>query len=405
MGEMGNRIVSDDVFRRMVELRRHFHQHPELSYEEVETAQTVIGELDRLEIPHEYDGRGTGVVGHLTGSGDGPTIALRAEMDALPCAERTGLPFASRVPDRMHACGHDVHMAMLLGAAALLKASPPPGTVLLVFQPAEERGNGSRVMLKSTLLKGAAAIFAGHVTHHYRVGEIMVSNGAVTAQADRFTIRVRGKGGHGARPHEAVDAIVITGILITTIQTLVSREVNPVFPSVVTIGSVHAGTAPNVIAEDALLEGTIRTTRPDVRQQIVNGIERIATALGSLHNAEIAVEFGQGSPPAINTDRETSIARHAAQQVVGPGCVVTQEYPSLGAEDFSYYLQEIPGCYVRFGTRGPDDDYISLHSPLFDVDEEVLGVGARFFDRVTREAFEAFGAGKDAVDTIPQTNV
>ena len=277
--------------------------------------------------------------------------------------------------------------------------------MLLVFQPAEERGNGSRVMLKSTLLKGAAAIFAGHMTHHYRVGEIMVSNGAITAQADRFTIRVRGKGGHGARPHEALDAVVITGILITTIQTLVSREVNPVFPSVVTIGPVHAGTAPNVIAEDALLEGTIRTTRPDVRQQIVNGIERIATALGSLHNAEIAVDFGQGSPPVINTDRETSIARHAAQQVVGPGCVVTQEYPSLGVEDFSYYLQEIPGCYVRFGTRGPNGDYTSLHSPLFDVDEEVLGVGARFFDRVTREALEAFGAGKDAVDTIPQTNV
>ena len=133
MGEMGNRIVSDDVFRRMVELRRHFHQHPELSYEEVETAQTVIGELDRLEIPHEYDGRGTGVVGHLTGSSDGPTIALRAEMDALPCAERTGLPFASRVPDRMHACGHDVHMAMLLGAAALLKASPRPARCCWCF--------------------------------------------------------------------------------------------------------------------------------------------------------------------------------------------------------------------------------------------------------------------------------
>ena len=192
----------------------------------------------------------------------------------------------------MHACGYDVHMAMLLGAAARLKASPAPGTVLLVFQPAEERGNGSRVMLKSRLLKDAAAIFAGHVTHHHRVGEIMVANGAITAQADRFTIRVQGKGGHGARPHEAVDAVVITGILITSIQTLVSREINPMFPSVVTIGSVHAGTAPNVIAEDALLDGTIRTTRSDVRQQIVNGIQRIATALGSLHNAEIAVDFG-----------------------------------------------------------------------------------------------------------------
>ena len=389
---MSNTVVPPDVLRRMLELRRHFHANPELSYEEVETAQAVIQELDRLEIPHEYGGKGTGVVGRLTGRDDGPTIALRAELDALPCQERTGLPFASRVANRMHACGHDVHMAMLLGAAAMLRSAPLAGTVLFVFQPAEERGNGSRVMLRSGFLKKARAIFAGHVTHHYRVGEIMVSNGTITAQSDRFTIRVRGKGGHGARPHEAVDAVVVTGFLITTIQTLVSREINPMFPSVVTIGSVRAGSAPNVIAEESILDGTIRTTRADTRRQIIDGLRRMASALGDLHNAEIAVDFHEGSPPVVNTDIETAIAKRAAQQVVGSNAVIEQEYPSMGAEDFSYYLEEISGCYVRFGTRGPNDDYIPLHSPIFDVDEGVLEVGARFFDRVARQALDEYGA-------------
>ena len=398
---MSDTVVPPDVFQRMVELRRTFHQHPELSYEEVETARGVMRELDRLKIPYQYGGKGTGVVGRLVGSGAGPTIALRAEMDALPCDERTGLPFASSNPGRMHACGHDAHMAMVLGAAALLKTSPPPGTVLLVFQPAEERGNGSRVVLRSGWLEGAKAIFAGHVTHHYRLGDIMVSNGTITAQSDRFTIRVRGRGGHGARPHEAVDAVIVTGILITTIQTLVSREINPMFPSVVTIGSVRAGSAPNVIAEDALLDGTIRTTRRDARRQIIEGLHRMASALGSLHNAEIAVTVHEGSPPVINTDRETSIARQAARQLVGHNNVVEQEYPSMGAEDFSYYLDEIPGCYVRFGTRGPDDDYIPLHSPIFDVDEEVLKIGSCFFDRVAREALDAYGIGEEGIDAQP----
>ena len=379
--------VSEELFGWMVGLRRHFHRYPELSFEEVDTARTIMAELDRLDIPYEYGGKGGGVVGRIAGARpDAGRVALRAEMDALPCTERTGLPFASEVPDQMHACGHDAHMAMVLGAASLLKSSPPDGTVLLVFQPAEERGNGSCVMLESGMLDGVSAIFAGHVTHHYEVGQIMVSRGAITAQSDRFTMRVRGKGGHGARPHEAVDAVVIAGILITTIQTLVSREINPVHPSVVTIGSVRAGSAPNVIAEDAVLDGTIRTTRPEARQQIIEGLHRIAGALGALHNAEISVTLGESAPPVVNTDHETDIARQAAEDVVGREAVVEQDYPSMGAEDFSYYLQQMPGCYVRFGTRAADGDYIPLHSPLFTVDEQVLRLGAQYFDRVIRRA-------------------
>jgi len=271
-----------------------------MAFREVDTARAIQAELDRLGIPWDYDGPGSGVVGRLVGDASGPTVALRAEMDALPCPERTGLPFASAVPDLMHACGHDAHMAMVLGAARRLVAHPPPGTVLLVFQPAEEAGNGACAVLESGALVGVDAIFAAHVTRHHTVGQIMVAAGPITAQADRFTILVRGRGGHGARPHEAVDAVVVAALLITALQTLVSREANPVHPSVVTVGTVQAGSAHNVIAEDARLEGTIRTTRPESRERLMNGLVRMTRALGDLHGAQVAVEFGEASPPVVN---------------------------------------------------------------------------------------------------------
>jgi amidohydrolase len=378
------------VFPRMVELRREFHRHPELAFEEVRTARTLMAELERLGIEHTYTGAGGGVVGRISATdGPGPTVALRAEMDALPGVESTGLPFASRTEGRMHACGHDAHMAMVLGAAALLAASPPRGNVLLVFQPAEEKGGGARVMLRSGLLEGVDAIFGGHVTHHYRVGEIMVSEGVITAQSDRFFIKVQGKGGHSARPHEAIDAVLIAGVLINSMQTL-SREINPLYPSVITIGKVVAGTAANVIADSAILEGSIRTTRPEVRDHLHRGLQRMARALGELHGAQIEVSISDGYPPVANTRRETRLAQAAAARVVGEAGLVAMEHPSMGAEDFSYYLERLPGCYVRFGARIADQEYIPLHSPAFDIDEGVLKVGAAFFDRVAREALAAY---------------
>lgn len=387
---MQSPLRSEAVFPRMVELRRTIHQHPELAYEEVETARLIMAELDQLGIPYDYGGKGHGVVGRLTGSKAGPTVALRADMDALPGTETTGLSFASKVPGKVHACGHDAHVAMVLGAAHLLKADPPPGKVLFVFQPAEERGGGARVVLASGLLDGVDAIFGSHVTHHYRTGEIMLGEGVITAQSDRFEIRVMGKGGHGARPHEAIDAVVIAGLLITALQTLVSRQINPVHPTVVTIGRVEAGTAANVIAEEATLEGTIRSTWPPCREQVHQGLERMARGIAELHGARIEVSLAEGYPPVINTPRETGIARVAARAVVGESGVVPMDYPSMGSEDFAYYLQKIPGCYVRFGARS-GEEYIPLHSPAFDIDEEVLKVGAAWFDAVAREAARELG--------------
>ena len=214
----------------------------------------------------------------------------------------------------------------------------------------------------------------------------MVAQGTITAQSDRFSIEIKGRGGHGARPHEAVDAVVVAGLLITSMQTLVSRETNPLHPSVVTVGRVQAGTAPNVIADSAFLEGSIRTTQPEVRHHIHGGLRRMADAYGDLHNAQLSVDIQPGYPPVINSERETRIARRAALAVVGETGLASMDYPSMGGEDFSFYLEKLPGCYVRFGARPPNVEYIPLHSPLFDIDESVLPVGAAFFDRVVREA-------------------
>lgn len=388
---MTKTLKSEPIYAHLVALRRDFHRQPELAFEEARTAQTIISELERLDIPYRYDGPGTGVIGRLdSGTDDAPTVALRADMDALPGAENTDLPFASTIEGKMHACGHDAHMAMVLGAAALLKASPPPGNVVFVFQPAEEKGGGARVIIRSGALKGVDAIFGGHVTHHYRVGEIMVAEGVITAQSDRFRIQVKGRGGHGARPHEATDAVVVAGLLITAIQTLVSREINPVHPSVVTIGTVHAGSAPNVIAEEAVLEGTLRTTLPMVREHLHKGLKRMARAMGELHNADVRLTVEAGYPPVVNSPREARIAHRAAQHVVGEAGLMAMDHPSMGSEDFSYYLHKLPGCYVRFGARRQDQEYIPLHSPEFDINEEVLKVGAAFFDEVAREAIKEY---------------
>lgn len=371
----------------MVELRRKLHRIPELAFEEVRTARVLMAELDRLEIPYRYTGPGGGILARVDG-GPGPVVALRAEMDALPGTETTGLPFASEVPGVVHACGHDAHMAMVIGAASLLRERPPPGGVVLVFQPAEERGGGARVMIRDGALDGVEAIFGGHVTQHYETGKVMVASGVITSQSDRFRIDIRGKAGHGARPHEAIDAVVVAAFLVNALQTLVSRDTDPVHPTVVTVGRVEAGSAANVIAGEALLEGTLRTTDPDTRARVHDGIARICRAVGELHNAVVEISLGEGYPAVVNTAREAATASRAVTRRLGPDALVAMDHPSLGSEDFSYYLQEVPGCYVRFGVRRPGSEYVPLHSPLFDVDEDSLSVGAAFFDAVARQAIE-----------------
>lgn len=383
---------TDSLLSYMVTIRRALHQAPELAFQERKTAQRIMEELQKLGISYEYSGPGSGVVAQIPSELPGaPTIALRAEMDALPGEEHTGLPFSSQEKDRMHACGHDAHIAMVLGAARLLREKPAHSNVLLIFQPAEESGGGARKIVATGCLKNVSAIFAGHVTHHYRVGEIMIGHGIVTAQSDRFEIAIQGKGGHGARPHEATDAVIIAASLVNTIQTLVSREVDPLHPSVVTVGEMQAGSAPNVIAEHAVLRGSIRTTLKPTREHIHKGLKRMASAFAELHDAKVALTIDPGYPPVVNTDREVELALRAAEKVVGKEGVQRMEYPSMGSEDFSFYLEELPGCYVRFGARREDQQFIPLHSPAFDVDESVMLTGACYFAHLAWEAADFYG--------------
>lgn len=394
MTELAEKIPASDAARKAhgIALRRWLHRHPELSFNETETAARVVAELERLGIPCAYPGPGGGVIGRITTDPSQPTIALRAELDALPGGDLTDPTYRSIYPDRMHACGHDAHMTIVLGAAALLAGRPPDGNVVFIFQPAEERGGGSRVMIEAGALEGIRAVFGGHVTHEWPTGKIMIRKGAMTAQSDRFTISVKGKGGHGARPHEAIDAVVIAALLITTLQTLVSRQTNPVHPSVITVGRIVAGTAPNVIAEFAELEGTIRTTFPESRDHIHKGMRRMVEAMGELHDAEIHLALTEGYPPVINTAEEVGLVRNCVRELFGPDALTTAPHASMGSEDFSYYLQRVPGAFFRFGARRPDWEPIPLHSPRFDIDEAVLAIGAEFFDALARRALRHYAA-------------
>ena len=373
----------------MREIRRHIHQNPELSFLEFDTARYVAGKLRELEIPFR---QGVGRTGILAWLGDEkpnfPCIGLRADMDALPILEKTGLPFASSREGVMHACGHDGHVAMLLGAAALLKKCHIPGRVVFLFQPAEEDEGGAREMVADGALEGMNRIFAGHIDRHFEVGELAVQPGLICAFTDEFRITIRGRGGHAAKPHETTDSIVVASLLVMSIQTLVSREVNPAFPSVITVGKISGGSAPNVIAEEAVLVGTIRTTHPDIREKVITGLKRMVLAMENLYNAEASMELKPGYPPVVNDLGATEFARRAALAVVGTDGVKGLPYPSLGGEDFSVYLQYIPGCMVRFGARRPDIVNAAAHSPRFDFDERVLPVGAEYLARVALEAMK-----------------
>lgn len=380
-------VLAFPLYSRLVALRRDLHQHPELSWQERRTADQICRFLDELGVAYRRDVASTGIIAEIPGAGDGPCVALRADTDALPVLEETGLPFASETPGLMHACGHDAHTTMLLGAASLLSQDRElPAPVRLIFQPAEERGEGAAAMVAAGALENVAMIFGGHVDRHFPVGSIAVTEGAVNASSDIFSIRIIGRGGHAARPHETIDAVVVGSLMVMALQTIVSREVNPAHPSVVTVGRFDAGTAANVIAGRAVLEGSIRAQDADVRAFLYRSIERIGKSIGQLHGAAVEVEIGQGTPPVINPPAGTGLARQAAAAVVGESNVSKMDKASMGGEDFSCYLEQVPGCYVRFGTARDGVEQFPAHSGKFIIDEEVLAVGAAYYHAVAKIA-------------------
>ena len=376
----------------MTALRRDLHRHPEISGEERHTAERVARALTESGLAVRGGVGGFGIVVDIPGHAGVSAVLLRADMDALPIHEETGLPFASERPGVMHACGHDGHMAMLVGTARLLAdRAPLPAPVRIIFQPAEETGTGAAAMIGAGVLEGVAIAFGGHIDRTFDVGTIAIADGTVNASCDDFAVSVTARGGHAARPHETVDPIVVGSRIVSALQVAVARETDPQEPAVVTVGAFHAGTAPNVIASEARLEGTVRALRPEVREQLIAAVTRLVEATAAAHGTSARLEWFGSTPAVINAEDATALARRAATAAVGAGGVRELAQRSMGAEDFGYYCEHVPTCFVRLGARPPDPSY-PAHSPRFDFDERVLSIGAAYFAEVALEAGRGLAA-------------
>ncbi|MBW7932988.1 MAG: amidohydrolase [Gemmatimonadaceae bacterium] len=381
---------TDDEVRRLVALRRDLHAHPEVAWQEHRTQQRLEEALRKIGFTDIQRVADTGLVVRVPGQTPGaPVIALRGDIDALPIHEATGLPFASQNPGVMHACGHDVHASWAVGAAMLLKRHPAAGDVLVVLQPAEEVGAGAARVLESGVLRGVRAIFGAHVDRRFVVGQAVAQEGPLAASSDAFTISLKGAGAHGARPNESADPVVALAALVTALQTIVSRRLDPALPGVVTVGMVQAGSAPNIIPESASLRGTVRATTPESRTLIVGEVARLAASIATAYRCEAAVEWGHGTPPVVNSTDGARWAADAAARVLGNDAVVPLGTTNMGAEDFAYYLEQIPGCFLRIGAREPGGEHTAAHSPRFQPAEESLFIGAAVLAECARTASSA----------------
>eukprot|EP00049_Salpingoeca_infusionum_P006551 m.108487 g.108487 ORF g.108487 m.108487 type:complete len:408 (+) comp13349_c0_seq1:186-1409(+) len=384
----------------LISFRRLLHRSPELSWKETGTSQLIWQALEQLGLEPRRVAQ-HGIVADIPAEETGPLVALRADMDALPITEETNLSFASETPGVMHACGHDGHTTMLLGAAsALVDGAPLKYPVRLLFQPAEETATGAKAMVKEGALGGVAAVFGGHIDRSYPVGTMIVHDGCVNASQDRVVINVVGKGGHGARPHQTVDAALVASHTLVALQTVVSRSVHPAEAAVLSIGKIQAGSQYNVIAEAAEMEGTIRTVSLDVRDEIHARIDTIVSHTARAFNASATVTMCDSLPPLINTSWLYNTVREAAASIPTPQ--PTEPEPkkgvathmqciplpraNLGGEDFSIYLQSVPGFYVRFGAAKPGEPNIPAHSSTWDFNEDVLLLGAQYLANVARLA-------------------
>ncbi|MCT7951567.1 M20 family metallopeptidase [Ancylothrix sp. C2] len=363
---------------RLIEIRRHLHAHPELSGQEYQTAAYVAGVLSSCGIHVKESVGKTGVVGELIGGGkDERLLAIRTDMDALPIVERTGLEFASRKDGVMHACGHDVHTTVGLGTAMVLASlgQKLPGNVRFLFQPAEEIAQGAEWMVKDGVMENVNSILSVHVFPTIEAGCVGIRHGALTAAADDIEIIIIGESGHGARPHEAVDAIWIASQVITMLQQAISRTQNPLRPVVLTIGQIMGGRAPNVIADNVRMLGTVRSLHPETSEQLPGWIEKIVANVCSAYGARYQLNYKRGVPSVQNDAFLTQLVESAAVEAWGNEGVTILPEPSLGAEDFSVYLKEAPGMMFRLGVGFKDKRNYPLHHPKFEVDEQAIVTG------------------------------
>ncbi len=369
--------VDEALAARVVEVRRAIHRRPELGFEEHETVALVERELDEIGLAHRRIAK-TGVVATIVGARPGRVAALRADMDALPIGERTGLPFASEVEGKMHACGHDAHTAMLLGAARVLASMRDTlaGTVVLIFQPAEEGPGGALPMIEQGALDDPKvdAIAMLHVDSRLDAGTLGIAPGSVSASTDELYITVRGVGGHGAYPHTSVDAIPASAALVLALQNVVARETDPMKSAVVTIGTIAGGYRNNVIADEVRMSGTLRAHDPGVREELEARVRRIVAGVAAAYNVSTDLEVVHGYPPVIN---DGVLAQRFAEYVRAHSTITVEEPPpTMGGEDFAYFAQRVPGILVRLGTRNESCGAVHPgHSALFRIDESALPIG------------------------------
>ncbi|BBG25043.1 carboxypeptidase CpsA [Sulfuracidifex tepidarius] len=374
---MNDLVKKAEKFQKeIIRIRREIHENPELSYKEEKTSSLVIETLRSLGVEVQTNvGLPTAVVGRLKGKGKGSTVALRADMDALPVKEETDLPFKSKVDGVMHACGHDTHVSMLLGAAMILSEEEFPGEVRLLFQPAEEDGGkgGAKPMIEAGAMKGVDYVFGIHISSSYPSGVFATRKGAFMAVPDSFTIRVHGRGGHGSAPHETVDPIH-TSVQIANALYSVNRLVNPTKPFVLSITNIHSGTTDNVIPDEAFMQGTIRSLDEDVRTRALQYVKDVVSSTCSVYGAECEVKFMEDPYPITFNDPDvTEEVMNTLREI----STVVETNPILGAEDFSRYLQVAPGTFFFLGTRNEKKGCVyPNHSSQFCVDEDVLKLGA-----------------------------
>lgn len=369
-------------FEEMVSWRRYLHQHPELSFQESNTANFIADKLRSFGINVKEQVGGNGVVGVIEGSHPGKTIAFRADFDALPIHDEKSVEYRSRIEGVMHACGHDGHTSALLAVARILNHSRNQlkGKVVLLFQHAEEKPpGGAKFMIEDGVLDGVDLVFGGHLATELPIGKIATKTGPVMASVDAFKITLQGRGGHGARPHQTIDAVANGSRLVTHLQQIVSRRINPIEPAVVTVGSFHAGNAFNIIADSAVLEGTVRAMNSEVRKQIETEIRAILEGMTVADEIEYSLDYTHGYPVLVNHKEEALLIEKIVKETVSEDAFVEKEI-SLGAEDFAYYLEQRPGAYFYVGASNEKTEtQFPHHHPQFDFDEQALLQLARVF--------------------------
>ncbi len=384
---MGN--IPPDLLQRImpeiIQLRHELHAHPEIRFKEEWTSNRIAAFLEEKMIPYDRGfANGTGIVATLRGKTD-RTVALRADMDALPITEETGLPYASVFPGCMHACGHDGHMAALCGAAAILAVMRDQlkANVKFIFQPGEESAGGARLMIRDGALDDVEAIFGLHGWPDLPLGVVGLRSGALMAGAQDFFVEIEGKGSHGATPHAGIDPLVAAAHVVMALQTIVSRRINPLEAAVVTVGQLHAGSGTNIIPTVARLSGTIRAFQPETMEQLRSHIAEIVTSTARAHQCRAGVLFGDCPyPPLINTPTMTALVNNTVTELFGKDAIVELDKPVMMAEDFAFYLEKVPGNFFYLGLQkngSPSDETPRLHSPRFDFPDDALEPATQLF--------------------------